>query len=267
MDDWRLGLPTGTAVTNPASSGTVIQLLKGLLTVLGGNGAGTGSIQISDGTDTLLIGGTNKAARVELYDAAGAALGTALNPLPISDNGAALRIQDAGGSITVDCTGNTFPVQAQPFAGILEGGLTELIGINEQVDQNEYSDEVGVSLGGTYSGEILSVSLFTTEDNTGQILRPSGYLLIFDADPTTTTGDSAITATDWVLAIGYVSISTSDWTTTDTNGALAFKSVAIPFHAVSTLYLVWFHTFATSFNDAANDDEQLEVNFWYRRDS
>ncbi|CAK0775235.1 hypothetical protein CCP3SC1AL1_770022 [Gammaproteobacteria bacterium] len=42
--------------------------------------------------------------------------------------------------------------KVQPFSAMLEGGLTELVGINEQVDQNDYCGSVGVSLGGSYSG-------------------------------------------------------------------------------------------------------------------
>ena len=37
--------------------------------------------------------------------------------------------------------------KTQPFAAIMEVGLTELIGADEKVDQNDYSDEVEVALG------------------------------------------------------------------------------------------------------------------------
>jgi hypothetical protein len=71
----------------------------------------------------------------------------------------------------------------------------------------------------------------------------------------------------WPTVIGVVAIATSDWTSTDTGGAAAFKQVAIPFHALASLWFAWFHEHATSLNDAAGDDEQLELNVWYRRDS
>jgi hypothetical protein len=155
--------------------------------------------------------------------------------------------------------------KVQPFAAVLEGGLTELIGVNEQVDQNEYSDEVGVALGGTYSGEVLAVTLYSTEDGSGAVQTPAGKLLLFDADPATSAGDSTVSAAAWVTLLGVVSFASSDWVG-DANGKVAHKTVALPFHALSTLYFV-FRNEGSSFNDAAGDDEQLEVNFWYRRDS
>jgi len=154
-----------------------------------------------------------------------------------------------------------------PFSPLLEGGLTELIGIDEQVDQNDYSGSVGVALAGTYSGEILSVSLYTTEDGSGAILEPAGTLFLLDADPAIASGDTAMTASERVTVVGQIEVLASDWKS-DANGASAnIKIQPIPFHALSTLYFVWFHEDATSFNDAAGDDEQLEFNFWYRRES
>ena len=155
-----------------------------------------------------------------------------------------------------------------PLDAINEGGVTELIGINEQVDQSDYSGSVGVALGGTYSGEILSVTLISTEDGSGAIQRPNGTLLILDADPSIASGATSLTAANWPKVIGVMEVSAGDWTITDTSGAVNnVKDQPVPFHALATLYFVWFHEAATSFNDAAGDDEQLEFNFWYRRDS
>ena len=120
----------------------------------------------------------------------------------------------------------------QPFAALIEGGLTELVGINEQVDQNDYSGSVGVALGGTYSGEILSWCFYATEDGTG-----------------------------------YVDVDAGDWVTDVNGGAAYIADQPLAFHALATLYFVWFHEDATSLNDGAGDDEQLQFNFWYRRDS
>lgn len=155
----------------------------------------------------------------------------------------------------------------QPFAAMLQGTLTELIGINEQVDTDEYGASVGVGLGGTYSGEILSITLYTTEDGTGAILTPAGLLMILDADPATTAGDSDLTAVERVTVLGQVVVEAANWRA-DANGASVFVfNQPVPFHALATLYFVWFHEDATSFNDAGGDDEQLEFDFWYRRDS
>lgn len=195
--------------------------------------------------------------------------------LPVSGavtvSGTATVTQGAAGAaawpMAIDHTtpGTSDQVLARPFAAMLEGGLTELVGINEQVDQNELGEDIGVGLGGAYSGEILSVCLYSTEDGGGAVQTPSCNLMIFDADPATAAGDAALSAAARVTQIGRVDISSSDWKA-DANGASAFKSVAIPFHSLATLYFV-LRNEGASINDAAGDDEQIEMNFWYRRDS
>ena len=158
----------------------------------------------------------------------------------------------------------------QPFAPILEAGITELVGINERVDQNEFGGSASIDISAInqpVSGEILSFGFYATEDGTGAIQDSAGKLLILDADPATAAGDAALTAAEWLTVIGYVDVDTGDWVT-DANGGFAFiPDQPVSFHALSTLYLVWFHEDATSLNDGAGDDEQLEVNFWYRRES
>lgn len=158
-------------------------------------------------------------------------------------------------------------VSSKPFAEMEEGGLTELIGINEQVDQNEYSGSVGIALGGTYSGEILMVTLYSTEDGSGAVQQPDGVLIFLDVDPEVTVGDAAITAAERITIIGQINVGTDDWQA-DANGASAcIKNQPLTFHPLATIYVVWFHENATSFNDGEGDDEQLEFNMWFRRDS
>ena len=157
--------------------------------------------------------------------------------------------------------------KVQPMSAMLEGGLTELVGINEQVDQNDYSGSVGVALGGSYSGEILAVAFYATEDGSGAVQDSAGILYVLDADPSISPGDTAMSAAARVTVIGKLSIGAADWDA-DANGGLAYIcNQPIPFHAVSTLYFAWKHLDATALNDAAGDDEQLEFNFWYRRES
>ena len=154
-----------------------------------------------------------------------------------------------------------------PFAPILEGGLTELIGINEQVDQNDYCASVEVELLHTASGEILSVAFYSTEDGSGSVQSPEGWLYVFDADPSISNGDTAMTAAARVLILGRIKVEAGDWDA-DANGGLAYiYDTPIPFHHLSSLFFAFKLTSATSLNDAAGDDEQLEMNFWYRRDS
>jgi hypothetical protein len=159
----------------------------------------------------------------------------------------------------------------KPFAPILELGLTELIGINEQVDQNDYSGSVAVSIaspeGAPVSGEILSVCFYSTEDGSGAVQQPEGWLYILDADPAVSSGDTAITAAERVTVLGRVKLEAADWDV-DANGGTAYIcDTPIAFHDLTTLYLVFKLTSATSINSAAGDDEQLEINGWYRRDS
>lgn len=191
-------------------------------------------------------------------------------PVVIASNQSAVAVT---GTITaVTAITNALPAgtnligKVQPMSAILEGGLTELVGVDEQVDQNDYSGSVGVALGGTYSGEILSIALYATKDGTGAVQDSAGTLYVFDADPTIASGDTSMTAAERVTAIGKVNVVASDWDT-DANGGLAFLNVSIPFHAVATLHFVWKHTDATALNDASGDDEQLEFNFWWRRES
>jgi len=156
----------------------------------------------------------------------------------------------------------TFPTRA-----LLEGGLTELVGINEEVNTDDYGGSVGVGLGGTYSGEILNFAFYATEDGSGAVQDSAGKLIILDADPAVSAGDTALAAAEWVTVLGVVDVTASDWIT-DANGGCAFIcNQPVAFHALNTLYFVWLHTDSTDLNDAAGDDEQLELNFWYRRDS
>lgn len=155
----------------------------------------------------------------------------------------------------------------QPFHPIVEIGLTELVGINEQVDQDDFGGSVAVTLPYEMSGEILNALFVSTEDGTGAVLYPAGTLLIFDTDPTIAAGDTDVGAGNWENLIGMIEVAATDWKTDAVGAAAYITGTPIAFHHLSTLYLAWFHEDATSYNDAAEDDEQLEVNLWIRRDS
>jgi len=60
-------------------------------------------------------------------------------------------------------------------------------------------------------------------------------------------------------------IEASDWDTDANGGSACVKDQVVAFHAVTSLYLVWFHTDDTDLNDAAGNDEVLEVEIKYRR--
>lgn len=155
----------------------------------------------------------------------------------------------------------------KPFDPIRESGLLELIGINEQIDQNDFSGSVSLDVSPgpqPASGVIHQVAFIQTEDAGGAILSVAGDLLVFDADPNPTAGDTALTAAEWVTCIGKVSVEADDWIT-DANGGFAVViDEPIFFHEVSTLYFVFKLTSSTSVNSDAGDDEQLEINVWYQ---
>ena len=159
---------------------------------------------------------------------------------------------------------------ANPHWHITELTLTELVGADEQVDQNDCSGSVACTLGDWVrpnSGEFLSFLFVTGETGTGAILTPAGRLLLFDADPAIASGDTSITLAERRTLIGQVTVLASDWITDANGGSAYIYSQPIPFHNLQTVYAVWFHEDATSINSAAGDDETLEFNAWYRRDS
>ena len=146
---------------------------------------------------------------------------------------------------------------------ILEGGLTELVGVNEEVNTGDYSGSVGVVLGNHVSGKITQVTLYATEDGAGAVQDSAGTLIILDADPAIASGDVAMTAVERVSVIGQIFVGAGDWVMDANGGTAVLIDQPIGFHAVSTLYFVWLHTDAVDLNDGAGDDEQLQFNFWY----
>jgi len=158
----------------------------------------------------------------------------------------------------------------QPFDGIRELGLTELVGVDEKVDQNDYSGSVDVDVSPgpqPASGTFLAFAFYQTEDSGGDILSVDGILYILDADPAVSSGDTALAATEWPTVLGTVAVAAADWSADAAGGVAYITDTEVPFHAVSTLYFVFKLTSATSINSDAGDDEQLEFNAWYRRES
>ena len=158
-----------------------------------------------------------------------------------------------------------------PQYGIQHVTVTELVGISEQVDQNEFGAEVAITMSAItavpVSGELLSFAFYAAEAGTGAIIGSEGELLIFTAAPGLTAGDvgTGITAAEWKTCIGRVKVAASDWTVEDVGAFAYISDQPVPFHDVSTLYFVWRHTHATSLNDGAGDDETLDFDAWYVR--
>jgi hypothetical protein len=89
------------------------------------------------------------------------------------------------------------------FLSCFEGGLTELVGINEEVNTNDFSGSVDVALGGKYSGEILSFAFYATEDGTGDVQDSAGKLIILDADPAVASGATSLAAAEWPTVLPH----------------------------------------------------------------
>ena len=160
-----------------------------------------------------------------------------------------------------------------PAYRITETGLTELVGKDEKIDLNDYGASVSITLGDSVqasrliSGELLTFMLVSSVEGTGAVLQSNGWVLIFDADPAIAAGDTAITAVERQTLISQVQVSSTDWIA-DASGASHFIfNQPIAFHGLQTIYLAWFHKHATAINSAAGDDEVLDINIWYRRDS
>jgi hypothetical protein len=153
---------------------------------------------------------------------------------------------------------------------MLRTALTALIGADEQVDQNDFGASVAVTLGDgvrPVSGEFLSLMLYTWEEGTGAVQTPAGTLLILTSDPATTAGDTSITSGERLQVIGQIAVSASDWISDANGGSCCIVDQPVPIHDLTTVYLLWFHEDATSFNDGAGDDECLSCRLWYRRDT
>ena len=154
-----------------------------------------------------------------------------------------------------------------PNNPIIEQGILELIGINEQVAAEQYSASVTITLAATSSGYIKKVCLFTSEDGSGVVFTPTGTLIIFDADPTITTADTSITMTERLTVVAQFDLATGGFQV-DVNGGMSCQDTNEAFHSTGTLFATWFSaTGETQWNSLAGDDEQLEFNFWYERKS
>ena len=110
---------------------------------------------------------------------------------------------------------NPLPVSSTPFAAILEVGLTELIGEDSTTvaASGEYSNTADLSLGGTYSGEILSFVLVSHENGSGAVQTGKGVVFFFDADPNVSAGDTdlALIGAEHATIVGMIPVEADEW--------------------------------------------------------
>ena len=135
----------------------------------------------------------------------------------------------------------------------------ELIGADEAVAQNQWSEEAAFTLpAGDVSGEILGVTLITRETATGVILTPTGKLAVFKADPGLAAGDTGLTTGKHAELLGVIDFVAGDWYS-DGKGGFAFSDKPIAFFSLKTLYFAWYQESAAGFNSATGDNEILEI--------
>lgn len=140
----------------------------------------------------------------------------------------------------------------------------ELIGVDEQVAQNDWGEAVPFTLRPEdIDGKVMSfvmTSRLLTTGGTGTILLPSGLLTVFSADPGITVGDAALGVDVGETILGTVAIATGDWTAQAAGAWLNKQDLFIPFFPLKILYFAFFWTLAGTINSATDDDEIIEIN-------
>jgi hypothetical protein len=147
---------------------------------------------------------------------------------------------------------------------LIKSGVIQIVGTDEQVDQNKYGVDVEAALYGPNSaGELYQITLYSSETGSGSVQTPECVLYIFDEDPTVAANDASLTAADGLKAIASVKFESSDWRG-DSTVKIASRTVAIPFQVVGSLWFVLQNLSATGINDAGGDDEKIEMQFWWK---
>jgi len=158
---------------------------------------------------------------------------------------------------------------SRPWDPIRETGMQTLIGADDQVTQYDYGPTVDVTVGSDQpaSGLIRQLTFVSGEAGGGAVLSEAGVLYVLDADPNTSVGDANLTLAELETVIAKFEVAAADWKEENSGaaGCVAHYKGEWPFHACSTLYLVYYHEGATTYNSAAGDEETLKVNIWYER--
>lgn len=143
--------------------------------------------------------------------------------------------------------------------------VLELVGVDERIDQNDYTPDVPFTLRPPdSSGQILGINLITRRGATGGvILTPAGTILVFDVSPAISTGDTALVTGFHDNILGTVTVATGDWFA-DVGGGVVYKPALIPYYTLKTLYFAFFWADAASINGATGDQETLEMIANYR---
>lgn len=150
---------------------------------------------------------------------------------------------------------------------IFATGLIEVAGANDGMPSGTYSDTMSLALAPpSQSGEIESVTMYTSHTGTGAVQILAGTLLFFDDNPQISGTMAALSWAARRMVIGQVDIAASDWMV-DGNAASVSKHLEdfVPFQKLDTLYIVFRNQDADAFNSAANDNEMLYLRLWRRK--
>ena len=151
-----------------------------------------------------------------------------------------------------------------PFQPISRIGPTELVGINEQMAQFEYSDATEIALGCTCSGEFLGLTgIFSGT------LTEAATFLVFASDPSISLGDANMPTASWPLVIIKYDVAAGDWHEEDSGGTGAMFYSVQPgaFDELTSVWIVVYWEGGTTVNSLAGDNEKIDVGFWFRQDS
>lgn len=157
-------------------------------------------------------------------------------------------------------------------------GFIELVGTDEQVDQNEWSASANVPIKPEQQGfDISSIILRQGMDGsaTGASLAITGFVVFFMGDPSIANGTAigALTRAQMDKIIGWFDVAAADWQSWRAASAaddadIAFIAseddrICVPRMADGDLYAALLLTSATSINSAAGDDEDVYLKVLY----
>ncbi len=155
-----------------------------------------------------------------------------------------------------------------PVTRVLPSDTLSLVSLSEEVNTGDWGTSVEFTLPiEDVSGEILGITLVGRRDSatgdTGVIPIPAGKLVVFDADPSISAGDTFLTSGIHQTIIGEVPVVAGDYTAFG-RGSVAFFDNPLPFYGLKNLYFAWFHEDATDINDATGDNEVFELTIRFR---
>lgn len=154
---------------------------------------------------------------------------------------------------------------------VFELGITEIVGTDDTaIAQYQWSKSTALTISADAVCGYIDALLIVFSG--GDELQPTGKVAFFDANPTIASGDANITIAEAKTCIGWVDIASTDWFKEGGGtqvACIAYERLTdpLPFHHLTTLYVAFNNTLATSINSDAADNEVMHLNLWYRKAS